>query len=208
SLPSFLGKGFRSIAAAKAGRDHVTICNCALFASLHWLRPHILGPLEDPPVVRPLDRLLPMTTARSPRPRVVGLLFAALTLAVASCSADVALHPVRGKVSVNGAPAPGAVLVFHPEGGDMKSIPATATTGADGTFTLVTGDKPGARTGKYLVTVVWPDPTKNPTEQQAMMGMSPDAPDLLGGRYATLERSTLRAEIKAGENTLEPFDLK
>jgi hypothetical protein len=149
-----------------------------------------------------------MTTSRSSRPRVVGVLFAALTLAVMSCSPADTLHPVRGKVSVNGAPAPGALLVFHPEGGDMKSIPATATTGPDGTFTLVTGDKPGARSGKYVVTLVWPDPSKKPTEQQAMMGLSPDAPDLLGGRYATPEKSSLRAEIKAGENTLESFELK
>jgi|SRR5262245_8148934 len=148
-----------------------------------------------------------MAMLRSPRRAVVPL-FVALAVWVTSCSSGGSLYPVRGKVSVNGKAAAGANLIFHPEGGDMKSVPATATAGPDGTFTLVTGDKHGARAGKYVVSVTWPDPAKKPTEAQAMMGMAPDAPDLLKGRYSDPKQSKLRAEVKSGENDLEPFDLQ
>ena len=135
-------------------------------------------------------------------------LLAVVALALTSCSSGGSLHPVRGKVVVGEKPAVGALVVFHPEGGDLNSVPATGVAGDDGTFTLSTGDKPGARPGKYVVTVVWPDPAKKPTQQQIMMGLAPDAPDVLGGRFATKQASPLRAEVKSGENTLKPFDLK
>ena len=109
---------------------------------------------------------------------------------------------------VNSQPAVGANVIFHLEGGDIKSMPATGIVGADGKFTLTTGDKQGAQRGKYVVTVVWPDPSKKPTQQQIMMGLTPDAPDLLTGKFATPQTSTLRAEVKPGDNKLEPFDLK
>ncbi len=134
--------------------------------------------------------------------------FAAFVVLIASCSSSERLHIVRGKILVNGKPAAGAMLVFHPEGGGMQSTPATAIASEDGTFHLVTGPKSGARAGKYVVTVVWPDPTKKPNEKQLMMGLAPDAPDLLAGRFANPKSSTLRVEIKSGENDLEPMDLK
>jgi hypothetical protein len=134
-------------------------------------------------------------------------LVAIVALAFVSCSSS-SLHPVRGRVVVGDKPAAGAVVMFHPEDGDLNSIPSTAIAGEDGTFTVSTGDKPGARAGKYVVTVVWPDPSKKPTPQQAMMGLAPDAPDLLTGRFATKQASPLRVEVKSGENNLQSFDLK
>lgn len=147
-----------------------------------------------------------MFIARS-RIRCISPFLAVIALAATSCSGG-ALTPVRGKVVVGGQPAVGAVVLFHAEEGGMDNVPATGVAEADGTFSLTTGDKPGARTGKYVVTVVWPDPSKKPTPQQTMMGLAPDAPDLLAGRFATPKVSPLRAEVKSGENNLEPFDLK
>ncbi len=142
------------------------------------------------------------------RARVAFLLFAAAALCCSSCSSN-GLSPVSGKVMVKGHPAAGARVVFQPEGAaDMNTVAPYGTAKEDGTFTLMTRDKPGAKPGKYVVCVVWPDPAKQPTEAQKMMGTAPDAPDLLGGRYATKEKSPLRAEVKPGENKLEPFDLK
>jgi hypothetical protein len=136
-------------------------------------------------------------------------LFAAAVLACPSCSSDGGLSPVAGKVMVNGKPAAGARVIFLPEGAtDMNVVAPYGTAKDDGSFTLTTGDKPGAKPGKYVVTVVWPDPAKKPSETQKMMGMAPDAPDLLGGRYATKEASKLRSEVKPGENKLDTFDLK
>src|SRR4029079_18674285 len=94
-------------------------------------------------------------------------------------------HPVRGQVSVNGDPAAGAVIVFHPDGGGLQAVPPTAVVARDGTFALATGDKPGAAAGNYVVTVTWADTSKKPTEQQVMMGANPyDGPDRLQGREA------------------------
>jgi hypothetical protein len=130
-----------------------------------------------------------------------------VALAASSCSSG-SLHPVRGKVVVGDKPAAGALVMFHPEGGDLNDVPASGVAGEDGTFTLATGDKAGAHAGKYVVTIVWPDPAKKPTPQQVMMGLAPDAPDVLAGRFATKQVSSLRAEVKPGENTLQPFDVK
>jgi hypothetical protein len=127
-------------------------------------------------------------------------------LAAASCSSGSAeLNSVTGKVLVNGQPAAGAFVMFIPEAGG--STPSTGIAGADGTFTLATGSGKGVPAGKYVVTVTVPDPKKKVSDAQKMMGMD-DAPDLLGGRYATREKSTLRAEVKPGENKLDPFDIK
>ena len=129
-------------------------------------------------------------------------------LAAASCSPEsVPLHPVSGKVLVNGQPAAGAYVMFISEVPAGAAQPSTGIAGADGTFTLATGERKGAPAGKYVVTVTVPDPKKKPTEAQKMMGMD-DAPDLLAGRFATREKSTLRAEVKPGENKLDPFDIK
>ena len=141
--------------------------------------------------------------ARSSRPARVALALG--LLAAVSCSSGGAgLNPVTGKVLYNGQPAAGAFVMFYPEASGQA---ATGTTGDDGVFTLATGSEKGAAAGKYIVTVTVPDPKKKPTPGQLMQGMS-DAPDVLGGRFATPDKSTLRAEIKAGENNLQPFDVK
>jgi hypothetical protein len=129
---------------------------------------------------------------------------------LAGCGADNGLHSVTGSVSVKDQPAAGALVRFVPDGPpDLKAIPATGVTGADGTFTMSTGTNSGVKPGKYSVTVVWPDPSVKLTEAQKMAGANPyDAPDVLKDRYKTPEKSKLKVEIKAGHNKLEPFALK
>jgi hypothetical protein len=147
----------------------------------------------------------------SPARVVARAAVAVALLAAASCGpAGESLHPVAGQIRVDGKPAVGALVMFHPEGPvDRKTIIPSGRVEADGRFTLMTQDRSGARAGKYIVTVIWPDPNKKITETQKMMGVSPDdAPDVLKGKYETREKSTLRAEVKPGDNTLDPFDLK
>jgi hypothetical protein len=139
------------------------------------------------------------------------LFTAAGLLAVAACtSTESGLTPVSGKVLLNGKPAEGAVVAFHPENGsDVNTMTPSGVTDSDGTFTLSTGQAKGAKPGKYVVTVICPDPNKKPTAAQKMQGMTDsDAPDLLGGRYASRAKSTLRAEVKFGESTVGPFEVK
>jgi hypothetical protein len=148
-----------------------------------------------------------MTIPPPARHWAVGLVVS-IAFASTSCSSGDSLHPVRGKVMVKGQPAVGASLVFHREGATIKDIPSTGTVGADGTFSLSTGDKTGAPVGKYIVTVVWPEPKKL-TEKEIMMGGNPnDGPDRLKGVYDSPQKSSIRAEIKSGDNDLTPFDLK
>jgi len=126
------------------------------------------------------------------------------------CGSDAGLHPVTGKVLVDGKPAVGALVMFIADApADMTASPATATVAADGTFTMATGVAGGVKPGKYIATVVWPDPSVKITDAQRMMGASAsDAPDLLKGRFATRELSKLKVEVKPGANALEPFLLK
>ncbi|HJZ59933.1 MAG TPA: hypothetical protein VKE74_33635 [Gemmataceae bacterium] len=149
-----------------------------------------------------------MALARWHRPSAGEWVVAVLALATASCSSSGALNSVRGKVSVGGQPAAGAMLVFHREGATIKDMPPTATAESDGTFRVSTGGKPGAPAGKYTVTVVWPE-AKKLTEKEVMMGANPnDGPDRLKGAYDSPQKSNIRVEIKSGDNTLEPFELK
>src|SRR5262245_18533440 len=117
-------------------------------------------------------------------PRLIRLIFsglvAGLALALASCAGE-GFAPVTGTVRVDGKPVPRALVMFHPENpSSMNDTAATATTAEDGTFALSTGAKTGAKPGKYIVTVVWPDPNKVLTNGEKMMGVSPyDAPDVL-----------------------------
>jgi hypothetical protein len=137
------------------------------------------------------------------------LALAVFAVVAAGCSdGGGSLSPVKGKVNYKGKAAAGAQVTFFPEGkeGDMGVTPASGTTDADGVFTLSTGKQAGVKPGKYVVTVIFPDPNKKISEQDKMMGLG-DAPDLLKGRYATTQSSTLKAEVKGGENVLEPFEV-
>jgi len=136
------------------------------------------------------------------------VLGAGLLAAGACSSSDGKLNPVTGKVLHKSQPAAGAIVTFHPEGtANLETITSTGVTGDDGTFTLTTGSAAGAPAGKYIVTVMWPDPKKKPPADKIVMS-APEVPDVLGGRYASRASSQLKAEVKAGENKLEPFDLK
>ena len=136
------------------------------------------------------------------------LLFLVPAMLSQGCGSGEKLSPVTGSVTVGTKPAAGAIVMFIPETPDLKAQPSTATAKADGTFEMSTGVSGGVRPGKYIVTVVWPDPNVKITDAQRMMGATAsDAPDLLKGRFATREKSTIKIEIKSGENKLEPIVL-
>ncbi|HEY8503193.1 MAG TPA: carboxypeptidase-like regulatory domain-containing protein [Gemmataceae bacterium] len=121
------------------------------------------------------------------------------------------LHPVRGKVLYKGEPAAGAVVIFHPRQGEgVETVRPTAVTGADGTFALATGRRPGAPPGEYAVTVTWPAEAQKAAPKK-IAGI-PDAgappPDRLNGRYARRSESGLAAQVRPGANDLEPFLLE
>lgn len=150
-----------------------------------------------------------MTDSPVYRPLAAGL-FVTLAVICVSCSKSETLHAVRGQVKYKGEPAKGAKVTFFREGATNQDFPL-AVAEADGSFTLMTGGKPGAPAGNYTVTVVWPE-IKEPKKGSKQINMggfeSDDAPDRLNGAYASPQKSPLKVEIKSGANELAPFDLK
>lgn len=137
------------------------------------------------------------------RPGGTTVLVAALALASTSCGGSAPkLYLVTGQVLVDGQPAEGATIVFHPKNSTPESLRPGAVVEKDGTFTLQTyphGD--GAPEGEYVVLVTWfedPPPGKE----------GPESPkSKLPLRYADAAQTDLKATVKAGENKLEPFRL-
>jgi hypothetical protein len=120
------------------------------------------------------------------------------------------LNPVSGKVTHKGDPAKGAVLVFVPKGAKGSADRPSGMVGEDGSFTLVTGSKPGAPAGEYDVTITWPETVSKP-KPKGKVSLEPDddqVRDRLGGRYADAAKSGLSATITRGSNTLPTFELK
>ena len=111
--------------------------------------------------------------------------------------------PVSGTVLVNGKPANGVKVRFHPQFdiGTIKFIPS-GETGTDGRFTLSTATaSDGAPPGDYVVTF---ELLRGGADQQ---GRDIEV-DAWRGKYADPATSSWKVTIKSGENVLDPFDLK
>jgi hypothetical protein len=125
-----------------------------------------------------------------------------------SCSGGDPLNPVRGQVLYKNEPLKGALVTFHPKGANaVTAVRPVGLTGEDGTFTLTTGQKEGAPAGEYVVTVICSEAVKPPAGK-GFSTAPPETRDRLKGAYADREKSTLKVEIKKGNNQLEPFPLQ
>ncbi len=133
------------------------------------------------------------------------VLFSSLMIAFVGCGDSGNLTQVTGEVTVDGQPASGAVVLFHAD--DPVQPTASGVADDSGKFTLVSAQKPGIAPGEYTVTVAWPDPSHEPTKSEIMMGTAETGADLLKGKYASKERTTLSAEITPSTDTLPPFEL-
>jgi hypothetical protein len=120
---------------------------------------------------------------------------------IAGCadSRPTPLYPVAGKVLVNGLPAAGAMVAFHPlnEIHGSGCLPV-GTTDDDGTYrltTYATGD--GAPAGEYAVTVIWPDGTPHDCSDEGTLKH-----DLLKGRYADATARRRTVTVCPGPNDI------
>ncbi len=145
---------------------------------------------------------------------VLGFSMVGLTLLViGGCgSPSSGLVNVSGKVTVDGQPAEGAVLLFHPEGAPQGTA-SSAVAQPDGTFRIVTDGNQGIPEGSYLVTATWPDPAVKPPEAGGGLGEGfglsfEPGPDLLNGRYVSRDKSDLSVTIEKGTRELEAFELQ
>lgn len=126
----------------------------------------------------------------------------------AGCNRGLVLIKVTGKVNVDGKPANGAVVLFHPESPELTVVPS-AVAKEDGSISPVTDSLEGIPEGSYQVTVSWPDPSVKSSFGSGQFGGgdAADPPDLLKGRYISKDRSGLSVKVDSSTSALAPFEL-
>jgi hypothetical protein len=117
------------------------------------------------------------------------------------------LVKAKGKVVVDGTPASGAILLFHPQSSSGDA--ASAIADENGVFKPFTGAAEGIPEGEYRVTVQWPDPKVKSATEGMKFGVaeSKDPPDLLKGKYVARDKSKLSVVISRSKLELEPLEL-
>lgn len=115
--------------------------------------------------------------------------------------------PSTGVVNVDGAPASGATVIFHPASGADRATGRTDESGRFSLMTVTPGD--GARPGEYVVTVVWLDESKPAAgEVQGDLENKTVAVDRLKGRYAAKGDASPKVTVPPGGGELPPIELK
>lgn len=135
------------------------------------------------------------------------LLFVTLIF-VSGCETDrtpgVVVYPVSGKVLVDGKPATGAMVTFHPAASveNPRVQRSYATVEEDGTFHLSTYQPAdGVPAGEYAVTISWPGKLPRGSDATAV------PPDRLGGRYLSPKNPYKTVTIAKQELVLDPFEI-
>ena len=135
------------------------------------------------------------------------LLFAPLVLTASACSSGSPFAEVSGVVLLDGKPMPDAIVQFVPEPDkNTNGPPSGGKTDEEGRFRLQSEDKyakGGAVVGFHRVVIRdkraiapgrnrWEDPMKRPKTPPSRISM----------RYAEVQRTPLRQEVKAGSQTI------
>ncbi len=148
------------------------------------------------------------------RPSLLATLL--LALAAVGCGPNYDLHPVTGKVTLDGSPLENAVVTFQAVSGGSS---ASGTTDASGVYTLhdIRADAgPGAEPGEYVVSVSWTEPPAVDLSQ--MDASSPDYDKIttaasnpnagpvaskFPAAYRDGKTSGLKATVSSGANTID-----
>jgi hypothetical protein len=130
-----------------------------------------------------------------------GILALTLAAALTGCGkSDEVLVPISGRVTVNGKPATGAAVVFHPVDGANGTHPV-AQVEANGEFHLTTirsGD--GAAPGNYRVTLTW---YVTPPRKKGVEGEEGPVRNLIPNKYARVESTPIGTTVRPeGNNPL------
>jgi hypothetical protein len=137
----------------------------------------------------------------SGRAMIRSALLVTLAVLLTGCgsSAPGPLVPVTGTVAYRGQPLPGGMIVFTPDSAKGGQGPiSSATIQPDGSFSLSTGENPGAVPGWHRITVV------AISEGETNMGSRYPIPvSLIPEKYRSGELSGLSREVRPGqENTI------
>lgn len=126
---------------------------------------------------------------------LAAMIAAAALAAVCGCGRSQNLPDlglVTGTVTLDGAPVQGLLVMFEPQDAALS----TGETNASGVYELrYTNEVKGAAIGKHIVRI---EKIQDPEQERG------EPPVVIPDRYNTA--STLTAEVKAGENTIN-FDL-
>jgi hypothetical protein len=126
---------------------------------------------------------------------------AILAVCLAGCGErERELAPVHGTVYHQGKPLAGGTIVFAPDPDRGGHGPlAVGEIQGDGTFTLRTGERPGAVPGWHRITVMDASPRSDPGQSRKA-----DHGPRLPLEYSDPDRSGQRYEVEAGRsNVLE-----
>jgi hypothetical protein len=145
--------------------------------------------------------------------RTKPIIFFALSCAfVAGCSWEPSRYEVKGKVTINGAPAALTHVIFvavHPA--TPTSSGGSTTTGSDGNFLVTNGDKtPGLMAGEYKVifqqTLIKGKPTLGGARGKKS-AMAPGETEGMPNEYLTPDTTPIHVTVKSHMDPLE-FDIK
>lgn len=115
------------------------------------------------------------------------------------------VHPVSGRVTVNGKAAEGVRVRFVGKSplpdSNGRVLQTDMFTTADGSFQAnAYPDRPGLPAGTYAVLISWPvTPLEDDQNNEV---------DQLKGRYSQSKKPAFSVEIKPGDNQLPSFELK
>jgi hypothetical protein len=129
------------------------------------------------------------------------LIVCSLALCLIGCgNKPTTLNHVTGKVIYRGVPLTTGIIVFSPDTtrGESGKI-AFSKIGSDGTYTILTGDAPGAAAGWCRVTVA---ALSGPSASPDLNSVS-----LIPDRYRDPMLSQLQCEVKANRDNHLDFNL-
>ena len=117
--------------------------------------------------------------------------------------------PVTGSVTFKGAPVAGATVSFQATDGSRSSVGITDDGGKYALTTFVRGD--GAVPGEYRVSIktitqAVVESTTADGKYEPPSGPIPEPKNELPAKYASTEKSGLKATVSSGPNTAD-FDL-
>lgn len=124
------------------------------------------------------------------------LAIALASLGVLGCSQTEEVPLIEGTVTVDGKPAGGLYVVFHDAGDPNAEAVASSTRTEDSGHFIWSVPEPG----EYVITAFWPK--RIVTQEETIEG-----PDMLRGKYRSLNHPAATVTIQAGENKLPSIDL-